>query len=214
MVSEASGRTWIGVAKTAVVTAAGITLSACSNDVTTQCVDVLLGPVPLSVPQRNLTPTTPTRSSSGNFIFQFAPTGPSGECAIGCKDLFVTVTYRLASTPAEEWRFRRPRFTGRTAGNYKVYLDRFAAPKNPLQEILVPKDIDQPEKEFYGCDTEGRFVNPLCEITVETKRGLVAQFLIPRKVLGKARDATKFVIRAIDQLHENYLRGTCEGITS
>ncbi len=175
------------------------------------CVDITLGSVQLSVPQKHMTPTTPRKSDTGNFIFSFDTTVPEIECAVGCKDLFVTITYGVAATPEENWIFIEPKFTGRMSGKYRVYIDRFTYdPNSPLREILVPSDAVRPQDEFYYCDPEEPDVNPLCTITVVAKTGLVAQFSIPRKVLVRARDAARFVTQSIDQFSENHVKGICK----
>lgn len=175
------------------------------------CVDVTLGSVHLSVPQQHMTPTTPRKSGSGNFIFAFDSTVPGIDCPVGCKDLFVNISYMGVSTPEQQWTFKEPKFTGRSSGKYRIYLDRFTYDSSkPLQEILVPLDAVRPQDEFYGCVPEGRVVNPGCIITVVAKSGLVAQFSIPRKVLSKARDAANFVAQSIDQFSENHSKGICK----
>lgn len=175
------------------------------------CVDVTLGPVQLSVPQKHMTPTTPRKSDTGNFIFTFDSTAPGIECPVGCKDLFVTITYGVAATPEQQWIFREPKFTGHMIEKYRIYLSRFDwESSRPLEEILVPMDAIRPQDEFYACLLVANAVNPLCTITVVAKSGLVAQFSIPRRVLVRARDAARFVTQSIDQFSENNMKGICK----
>src|ERR1039457_741124 len=135
----------------------GMLLSSPSAWSSDGCVDVTLGPVPLSVPQQHMTPTTPRKSSTGNFIFAFDSTIPGIDCQIGCKDLFVTVSYAVAGTPEQQWIYKEPKYTGQSSGKYRVYLSRFDQGSfKPLQEILVPSEVVRPQDEFYGCVPEGR----------------------------------------------------------
>lgn len=174
------------------------------------CVDVTLGSVQLSVPQQHMTPTTPRKSGSGNFIFAFDSTVPGIECPVGCKDLFVNIS-STNPTPEQQWKYLEPKFTGRSSGKYRIYLDRFdQGSSKPLQEILVSSDAVHPQNEFYACTPEGREVNPGCITTVVTQSDLTAQFSIRRKVLIKAQDAGSFVIHSINQFSENHLKGICK----
>jgi hypothetical protein len=192
----------------------GVFINGCSSRSNNACVDVTLGQVHLKVPQQNMTPTTPHKDNSGNFIFAFDSSVPGIECVGWCNDLFVNIS-STNPTPEQNWIYREPKFTGRTSGNYRVYLDRITNIYDPLWEILVPSDALHPQDEYYVCDPEGqglksRGVNPLCTITVVTKSGLVARFSIRRKVLIKAREAASFVIQSIDQFSENHIKGICK----
>lgn len=173
------------------------------------CVDVTLGSVQLSVPLQHITPSTPRKSGSGNFIFAFDLSVPGVECPVGCEELFVNIS-SSSPTPEQNWIYREPKFTGRTSGKYHIYFDRFTYVPKPLEEILVPSDALRPQDEFYACLPEGRVENPHCIVTVVAKSGLVGQFWIPRKVLVRARDAAKLVTQSIDQFAENYSKGICK----
>lgn len=175
------------------------------------CVDVTLGTVQLSVPQQHMTSPLPRKDNSGNFIFAFDSSIPGIDCPLACKELFVNIS-SVVPTPEKNWEFLAPKFTGRTSHGYRIYLDRFIYPPKPSREILVPSDMARPQDEFYWCDLESerQDVTPLCSTKVVAKNGLIAQFSIPRKVLGRAREATKFVTQSIDQFSENHSKGICK----
>jgi len=203
------GRAPLGVNTLAAII--GLLLSGCSDAATNGCVDVALGPILLSVPQRHLTPRTPHKSNSGNFIFPFDSSMPGIDCPVGCKELFANISYKGTSTPEQQWIFGEPKFTGRSSGKYRVYLSRFDwGNSKPLVEILVPSDAVNPQEEFYSCTAEGRVANPGCHVTIVAKSGLVARFSVPRKVLAKARDAASYVTQSIDQFSENHFKGICK----
>ena len=175
-----------------------------------ECVEVTLGTVQLSVPKQHMTPTTPRKDNSGNFIFAFDSTVPGIECVGGCKELFVNIS-STSPTPEQNWIYIKPKLTGRTSGTYRIYDDPlFRGTPKYLWEILVPSDVARPQDEFYVCTPEGRVVNPGCNIKVVTKSGLVAAFSIRRKVLSRARDAASFVTQSINQFSENHVKGTCK----
>jgi hypothetical protein len=182
-------------------------ISACSAN---ECVEVILGSVTLSIPKQHMTPTTPRRSTSGNFIFLFDSSVPGVDCADWCKDLFVNIS-SISSSPEQQWKNLSPKFTGRRNGNYNVYLSRFdQGSSKPLREILVPSDAIRPEEEFYSCVPNDRVLSPHCEINVVTKNGLTAKFSIQRKSLIKARVAANFIKASIDQFSENNIKGICK----
>jgi hypothetical protein len=172
------------------------------------CVDITLGNVQLSVPQQNLTPRTPRKDTSGNFIFAFDSNVKGVDCPVGCNELFVHIASEGVSTPERQWVSRDSQFTGRISGKYKIYHDRYdRASTKPLRDILVSSDAVRPQDEFYSCDLEGSGENPLCIKTIVTENGFVADFPIPRKVLSRAREAASFVAQAIDQFSENHAKG-------
>jgi hypothetical protein len=156
-----------------------------------------------------MTPTTPRKSGSGNFIFEFDSTVPGVECPVGCKDLFVNIS-STSPTPEQIWKNLEPTFTGQTSGKYRVYLTRYdQGGLKPLREILVPVEAVLPQDDFYSCNLENPLMNPGCSITVVAKSGLVAEFSIRRKVLARAREAASFVTQSIDQFAENHSKGIC-----
>lgn len=182
-------------------------LTACD---TNGCVDITLGTISLSVPNKYLTPTTPRKSNNGNFLFPFDSSIPGVDCPVGCKELFVNISHGVIFPVEERWAFLDPRFTGRMSAEYKIYLSRFERDDSKIRrEILVPTDTAHPREEFYSCDPEESGPNPLCDTIVVTKNGLAAQFSIPRKVLLKMREAIRLVRNSIEQFSENHKRGIC-----
>lgn len=197
-----------GIGKYAIIFCLLISQIACD---TKGCVDVTLGAVPLSVPKQYLTPTTPRKSSNGNLLFPFDSSIPGIDCPVGCKELFVNISHGVIFPVDDRWDFLDPKFTGRISGEYKIYLSRFEREGSKVRrEILVPTDISRPQDEFYSCDLEGSWSNPLCKTIIVTKSGLAAQFSIPRKVLPKMREAIRFVTASIEQFSENHKRGICK----
>lgn len=179
-----------------------------------ECVDVTLGSVQLSIPKQYLMPgrSTPYKDNSSNFIFAFDSSMPGVDCPLACKELFVNVS-STSPTPEQNWVYIKPKLSGRTDDNYTVYEDPlFSGSNKPLWEILVPLNISRPQDEFYVCNRESQKQNitPLCQIKVVAKSGLIAEFSIPRKVLSRARDAAKFVTQSIDQFSENHSKGICK----
>ena len=176
-------------------------LMGCTSEQSSNgCFEVALGPVKLGVPTRYMTPTTPRKSSNGNFIFAFDSTVSGVDCPVGCKELFVNISHGVIHTIEKRWNFLDPKFTGKTNGNYQVYLSRYdRGLANAITEILVPMDTAHPQDEFYVCATEDREINPTCRTTITTKIGLTAEIDISRKSLTKAREARAFVTKSIDQ---------------
>jgi len=175
-----------------------------------ECANVTLGEVKLSVPQQHMTPKTPRKGNSGNFIFAFDSSVEGIECPVGCKELFVNIS-AIGSSPKQKWEYLEPEFTGRTTGKYHIYLTRFDREiSKPSLEILVPLDAVNAQNEFYPCGLEGSVPYPGCYVFIVAKNGLVADFSIQRKVLVRARDAASFVAQSIDQFSENYSKGICK----
>lgn len=178
-----------------------------------ECVDVTLGSVQLSIPKQYLMPgrSAPYKDSSSNFIFAFDSSIPGIDCPLACKELFVNVSSNVP-TPEQNWEFLAPKFTGRTSDGYRIYFDQFTYMPKPLNEILVPLDATRPQDEFYLCDlkSERHDLTPLCRMKIVARNGLIARFSIPRKVLGKVREATKFVTQSIDRFSENHEKGICK----